>query len=178
MDANELDLYEALQVHPSADPEVVQAAYRKLAAKYHPDKNLDGDQSDSKMKTLNIAYEVLSDPARRREYDSARRAQRATPVSDSRPSPQPHARSPSEVSPAAASTAQDSSVGFPAVPGWVVWGGGIVSLFSLNTCNNAMADSLGISRWLMMFLGLAFLSAIWAIVIGIARTKAGGGHAD
>ncbi|MCL0047949.1 DnaJ domain-containing protein [Dehalococcoidia bacterium] len=65
------DYYAVLQVHPQADREVIGAAYRRLAAKYHPDVNPSPDAAD-KMKQLNEAYEVLSDPARRAAYDRSR----------------------------------------------------------------------------------------------------------
>jgi curved DNA-binding protein CbpA len=65
------DYYAILQVHPQADREVIGAAYRKLAAKYHPDVSASPDTAE-KMKLLNEAYEVLSDPARRAAYDRSR----------------------------------------------------------------------------------------------------------
>jgi hypothetical protein len=61
-------LYEILQVDPRAEPEVLEAAFRRLARKYHPDISR---TSDERMKELNAAYEVLRDPARRAEYDRA-----------------------------------------------------------------------------------------------------------
>jgi hypothetical protein len=63
------DYYQTLQVHPEAEAEVIQAAYRKLAAKYHPDINKAPDAGE-RMAQINIAYEVLSDPQRRFEYDA------------------------------------------------------------------------------------------------------------
>src|SRR2546430_15255966 len=61
-------LYEILQVDARAEPEVLEAAYRRLARKYHPDvaQSTGGDQ---RMKELNAAYEVLRDPRRRADYD-------------------------------------------------------------------------------------------------------------
>jgi curved DNA-binding protein CbpA len=64
------DYYEVLQVHPRAEPEVIRAAYRTLARKYHPD--LDGGDAD-RMIALNDAWDVLGDPVRRAAYDAARR---------------------------------------------------------------------------------------------------------
>ena len=62
------DYYEVLQVHPRADSEVIRAAYRALARKYHPD--LGGDPN--RMIALNDAWDVLGDPVRRAEYDALR----------------------------------------------------------------------------------------------------------
>jgi hypothetical protein len=63
-------LYEILQVDPRAEPEVLEAAFRRLARKYHPDVSLTSD-SAARMKELNAAYAVLRDPARRADYDRA-----------------------------------------------------------------------------------------------------------
>ena len=61
------DYYEILQVHPSAEPEVIEAAYRKLAQKYHPDVSKNpADQG--KMKKINIAHDVLANPEQRKQY--------------------------------------------------------------------------------------------------------------
>ena len=68
------DLYEILQVHPTAHPDVIQAAYRRLALLYHPDKN-PSQEAAGMMKRLNLAYETLSDPNRRAAYDRTRGAQ-------------------------------------------------------------------------------------------------------
>ncbi len=66
-----MDYYTILQVDPRADPEVIQAAYRRLAAKYHPDVDLSSEATE-RMKLLNAAYEVLSDPKKRMEHDMSR----------------------------------------------------------------------------------------------------------
>ena len=65
------DYYAILQVHPSATREVIDVAYRKLASKYHPDVSTSPDAAD-KMKQLNEAYEVLTDPSKRAAYDRTR----------------------------------------------------------------------------------------------------------
>jgi DnaJ-class molecular chaperone len=65
-------LYDLLEVSPNASPEVIKAAYRQLALKYHPDKQPDArarQRAEERMKQINAAYEILSDPARRAEYD-------------------------------------------------------------------------------------------------------------
>lgn len=64
------DAYEILQLHPSALPEVVEAAYRALALVHHPDRNGHGDPTV--MTELNWAYSMLHDPERRMEYDRTR----------------------------------------------------------------------------------------------------------
>lgn len=66
------DYYAILQVSPAAEKEVIEAAYRKLAQKYHPDINK-SPGAEEKMKRINAAYEVLSDPAKRAAYDATRR---------------------------------------------------------------------------------------------------------
>jgi len=63
-------LYEILQVDPRAEPEVLEAAFRRLARKYHPDVSPSVD-SVERMKDLNAAYQVLRDPGRRADYDRA-----------------------------------------------------------------------------------------------------------
>ncbi len=62
------DLYAILQVDPRAEPEVIEAAYRRLSRKHHPDVSAESD-AGRRMRELNEAFEVLSDPARRRAYD-------------------------------------------------------------------------------------------------------------
>ncbi len=65
------DYYTILQVDPRAESEVIQAAYRRLAAKHHPDVD-PSPEAMERMKLLNAAYEVLSDPMKRREHDMSR----------------------------------------------------------------------------------------------------------
>jgi hypothetical protein len=60
--------YEVLQVSPNAEPEVIDAAYRRLARKYHPDTSSHPD-AHSRMQELNWAYEILNDPVSRSRYD-------------------------------------------------------------------------------------------------------------
>jgi curved DNA-binding protein CbpA len=64
------DWYEVLQINPKAEQEVVRAAYRVLARKYHPDHG--GDPK--RMMALNDAWDVLGDPERRAAYDATRAA--------------------------------------------------------------------------------------------------------
>jgi curved DNA-binding protein len=62
------DYYEVLGVPRDADGDTIRRSYRKLARKYHPDLNSDGD-AEEKFKELGEAYEVLSDPEKRERYD-------------------------------------------------------------------------------------------------------------
>lgn len=71
------DAYRVLQVDPSAEQVVIQAAYRVLARRFHPD----GDEPDSRrMAELNRAYALLRDPESRRRYDMKRTMLRAQPI--------------------------------------------------------------------------------------------------
>ena len=70
------DLYRILQVDPAADPEVITAAYRRLAVKYHPDTNPSPD-AHARMQRINDAYAVLSDETKREVYDRNRRVNNA-----------------------------------------------------------------------------------------------------
>lgn len=63
------DYYEILQVHPLAEPEIIKAAYQRLAQKYHPDINKD-PAANERMAKINNANEVLSDPEKRQRYHS------------------------------------------------------------------------------------------------------------
>ncbi|MGY3230207.1 curved DNA-binding protein [Luteibacter sp. HA06] len=65
------DYYEALGVKPEATDAEIKAAYRKLARKYHPDKNKEPGAED-KFKAINEANEALKDPEKRRAYDQLR----------------------------------------------------------------------------------------------------------
>ena len=62
-------LYETLEVSPRASNFVIRAAYRCLAQHDHPDKNPDSEDSGQWMSNINHAYAVLSDVAKRQEYD-------------------------------------------------------------------------------------------------------------
>lgn len=64
------DYYTVLEIARSASEEEIKKAYRKMAVKYHPDKNPDDKSSEEKFKEVNEAYEVLSDSQERAAYDS------------------------------------------------------------------------------------------------------------
>jgi len=63
------DFYETLGVSRGADEKELKAAFRKLAMKYHPDRNPGDDTCEVKFKEINMAYEVLKDPQKRAAYD-------------------------------------------------------------------------------------------------------------
>lgn len=63
------DYYEVLGVEKAADADEVKRAYRRLAMKYHPDRNPGDAEAEAKFKEASEAYEVLSDPEKRQRYD-------------------------------------------------------------------------------------------------------------
>jgi molecular chaperone DnaJ len=64
------DYYKALGVDKKASPEEIKKAYRKLARKYHPDRNPDDKQAEERFKEISQAHDVLGDPEKRKQYDS------------------------------------------------------------------------------------------------------------
>jgi curved DNA-binding protein len=64
------DYYKILGVEKNADAEEIKKAYRKLALKYHPDRNPNNPAAEAKFKSLSEAYAVLSDPEKRKQYDN------------------------------------------------------------------------------------------------------------
>lgn len=63
------DYYETLGVSKNASDDEIKSAYRKLAKTYHPDLNKNSDEATAKFKEISEAYEVLSDPKKRSNYD-------------------------------------------------------------------------------------------------------------
>lgn len=82
----DLDPYKTLQVDSEAEDEVIQAAYRRLARKYHPDL-AETPEAAARMSSINAAWEMIGDPTKRAAYDRARAAAAATPASASTDTP-------------------------------------------------------------------------------------------
>ena len=67
--SEEFDYYEVLEISKNATAEEIKRAYRKMAIKYHPDKNQGDDSAEAKFKQINEAYQVLSDENKRAIFD-------------------------------------------------------------------------------------------------------------
>ena len=69
----EKDFYKTLGVSKDASESEIKKAYRKLARKHHPDQNPGDKSAEEKFKAVGEAYQVLSDPKQRKQYDGWRR---------------------------------------------------------------------------------------------------------
>jgi curved DNA-binding protein CbpA len=86
--------YDNLKVARNAPPEVIRAAYKTLSQKYHPDRNPGNQDAIRIIQIINSAYEVLSDPAKRKEHDdwitqAEANAERGRPYGEFRFTPDP-----------------------------------------------------------------------------------------
>lgn len=85
---NKQTAYQTLQVDPAAEPEVIQAAFKRLAMKYHPDRSSETN-ADERMRQLTEAHRILSNEETRRLYDAT--------IGIERPEPKPPAMRPDDV---------------------------------------------------------------------------------
>ena len=81
------DYYEVLGVKQDATPDEIKDGYRRMAVKYHPDKNPDDKEAEAKFKECAEAYEVLSDPDKREQYDNYEHPLVGTKSSAAKPDP-------------------------------------------------------------------------------------------
>ena len=68
------DYYEILELENDASQKQIRDAYRRMALLHHPDRNKGNPDAEDRMKEINESYAVLSDPLKRRDYDSLRQA--------------------------------------------------------------------------------------------------------
>jgi DnaJ family protein B protein 6 len=74
MSDTKINYYEVLGVKEDSNDEEIKRSYKKLAVKWHPDKNQDNKkEAEEKFKSISEAYSVLSDPQKRREYDDSKK---------------------------------------------------------------------------------------------------------
>jgi curved DNA-binding protein CbpA len=78
------DYYGVMRLAPAATEDEIRKAYRRLALEWHPDRNRGRRDAEERFKEISEAYAVLVDPAKRREYDTARRAGASAPFQHSR----------------------------------------------------------------------------------------------
>ncbi|HZJ29399.1 MAG TPA: DnaJ domain-containing protein, partial [Solirubrobacterales bacterium] len=64
------DFYDTLGVSRKATDEEIKKAYRRLARKYHPDRNPDDEKAEERFKEIQEAYGTISDPEKRKQYDT------------------------------------------------------------------------------------------------------------
>jgi curved DNA-binding protein CbpA len=109
-----VDPYQVLQVLPSAEQEVLHAAFRALAMKYHPDRDSSA-RASRRMIELNQAYAMVREPALRTQYDRSRKTARAPfdaaavpPMAGGRSAPPPVVQRNGRVDPNANATKLDS----------------------------------------------------------------------
>ena len=160
------DWYVILQVDTAAEPEVVEAAYKRLAHKYHPDVNADPDAT-AIMQRLNEAYEVLSDPQKRSAYDRQRRRE-ARQAQQQRQGTGPSPRQPNEQDPDMrdrkeqhAREQRSSGVQWPAWnPDWLT---GLIQKWSARTPDWLAALIRKVSSWTPNWLTALIRFTVWGL---------------
>lgn len=163
--------YKVLKVSPDAPAEVIRAAYKVLASKYHPDKCPGDDAAARMMQYINAAYAVLSDPEKRREYDESHARDEGRPDSVSRQAsqhPGGYASSPAEPPrepPSSKSAAPKKE------PWWASWAPIIVGAMAVKLIGLAgAAVALILYYWLkprMKWLGASTASLAAGIVVAL-----------
>lgn len=116
--ADRLDPYKVLQVSPTADDEVIQAAYRALARRYHPDRN-EAAGSNERMVEINAAFELIGDPQSRKAYHEALAAEARTPTF-SRSTVHQAASAPVPPPPSPSGGSSERTLDFGRYQGWTV----------------------------------------------------------
>ena len=81
------DYYATLEVSPLASDEEIKKAYRQLVLKYHPDRNQENTRAVRKMQEINVAFEVLGDPEKRKVYDRTHQFDSQKGAAETQPSP-------------------------------------------------------------------------------------------
>ena len=153
------DYYAILQVHPNAEKEVINAAYRRLALKYHPDVN-PAPEAPERMKEINTAYQVLSDPTKRASYDASRRARRLESE------PPAGARTEATVRNTQVSTPEKRKrANLPWLPGAMAFGGMLAMM--------VFGVAYGSENAIMVGLGILFFFIIPWCILWIAGMRQG-----